>query len=122
MIKKPMICFITDFLVVFHSSLAGSMMAGIRYSVPPGVGQYSSWQPPYTILPGQLTQMMPGVEGSPYNVSQLAAQMSQLGVNSVSLAPRYLFIFFAQYTIHRLNDLIFLFNKIWKSRFFPTFS
>jgi hypothetical protein len=65
--------------------MAGSMMTSVRYSVPQAAalgGYQTSWQPQYTILP---QQMMQGVEGSPYSVSQLgqlAAQMSQLGLSS----------------------------------------
>lgn len=61
------------------------MMQGIRYSVPPAatIGYPTNWQPQYTILPQQMTQMMPGVEGpAAYSISQLAAQMSQLGLSS----------------------------------------
>lgn len=67
------------------------MLTSIRYSVPQNAalaGYPQSWQPQYTILPQQMTQMMQGVEGpaAAYSMSQLAAQMTQLGLSSVSYA------------------------------------
>ena len=62
--------------------MAGSMMGNIRYSVPQTAalsGGYQNWQP-YTILPQQMMQGV-GVEGG-YSMSQLAAQMGQLGLSA----------------------------------------
>lgn len=66
-----------------QNGMANSMMASIRYQMPQtaALGAYGqSWQPQYTLLPQQMTQMMP--DSSAYSVSQLAAQMGQLGLSS----------------------------------------
>jgi hypothetical protein len=74
-----------------QNGLAGSMLTSIRYSVPQGAalaGYQPSWQPQYTILPQQMTQMMQGVDGpAAYSMSQLAAQMSQLGLSQYNPGP-----------------------------------
>ncbi|GAU91999.1 hypothetical protein RvY_04151 [Ramazzottius varieornatus] len=66
-----------------QNGMANSMMASIRYQMPQTatLGAYGqSWQPQYTLLPQQMTQMMP--DNSAYSVTQLAAQMGQLGLSS----------------------------------------